>query len=120
MTCSFLVLQQKGGGNNVSPAPVRASVRPSGSSGRRIQTANDEKDDYNLLVDYLAAKARDNAFWDEELRPEDPARPQRIRLPDKARGMGIFCCATRGTGKSRMLGRLIAWQDFRRDLAGRP
>ena len=33
--------------------------------------ANDEKDDYNLLVDYLAAKARDDAFWDEELRPED-------------------------------------------------
>src|SRR3954451_18072760 len=37
-------------------------------------------------------------------------------LPDAARGMGTFVCATRGTGKSRALGRFIAWQDFYREM----
>src|SRR3954453_2242646 len=37
-------------------------------------------------------------------------------LPDAARGMGLFFCATRGTGKSRTLGRVIAWQDFKREV----
>lgn len=30
--------------------------------------------------------------------------------------MGVFFAATRGTGKSRLLGRVIAWQDFRREI----
>src|SRR4051794_14460344 len=33
-------------------------------------------------------------------------------LPAASRGMGIFFCATRGSGKSRALGRRLAWQDF--------
>lgn len=33
-------------------------------------------------------------------------------LPDEARSMGLSVWATRGAGKSRMLGRLIGWQDF--------
>jgi hypothetical protein len=37
-------------------------------------------------------------------------------LPDASRGMGIFFCAARGSGKSRALGRLIAWQDFSRGM----
>ena len=37
-------------------------------------------------------------------------------LPDASRGMGIFLCATRGSGKSRAMGRVIAWQDFLRGV----
>jgi hypothetical protein len=33
-------------------------------------------------------------------------------LPDQGRGMGLFVLATRGAGKSRLLGRLVAYQDF--------
>jgi hypothetical protein len=38
-------------------------------------------------------------------------------LPASARVMGLYMLAYRGSGKSRMLGRMIAMQDF---LAGRP
>jgi hypothetical protein len=38
-------------------------------------------------------------------------------LPASARVMGLYLLAARGTGKSRLLGRLIAMQDF---LAGIP
>src|SRR3954447_13920518 len=40
--------------------------------------------------------------------------PEKIRLPDTARGMGIFVDATRGTGKSTVLGKHIAFSDFNR------
>jgi hypothetical protein len=33
-------------------------------------------------------------------------------LPDTARNMGIHLMAGRGSGKSRLMGRCIAWQDF--------
>ncbi|MGY1710353.1 hypothetical protein ACI8AC_12675 [Geodermatophilus sp. SYSU D00758] len=45
----------------------------------------------------------------------DPGELERCLLPDAARGMGVFFCATRGTGKSRTLGRIMAWQDFNRE-----
>ena len=38
-------------------------------------------------------------------------------IPASARVMGLYLVASRGSGKSRMLGRVIAWQDF---LAGIP
>src|SRR4051794_26264978 len=34
-------------------------------------------------------------------------------LPAASRGMGIFFCATRGSGKSRALGRCLAFSDLR-------
>src|SRR4051812_6194406 len=33
-------------------------------------------------------------------------------LPAAVRGMGIFMGAPKGSGKSRFLGRALAWQDF--------
>src|SRR4051794_700546 len=37
-------------------------------------------------------------------------------LPDASRGMGTLVVGTRGSGKSRSLGRGIAWQDFEREI----
>jgi hypothetical protein len=37
-------------------------------------------------------------------------------LPDAGRGMGLFILATRGAGKSRLLGRLVAYQDLLRGV----
>lgn len=37
-------------------------------------------------------------------------------LPDKSRNMGIHLVASKGTGKSRLMGRVIAWQDFVRGI----
>src|SRR4051794_25329137 len=37
-------------------------------------------------------------------------------LPAVSRGMGIFFCATRGTGKSRAIGRCIAYGDLMADV----
>src|SRR3954453_3604411 len=42
------------------------------------------------------------------------ARPEKILFPDTARGMGIFMGSTRGTGKSTLLGKHIAFSDFHR------
>src|SRR4051794_674127 len=39
---------------------------------------------------------------------------EKILLPDTARGMGIFMGSTRGTGKSTLLGKHIAFSDFHR------
>jgi hypothetical protein len=44
-------------------------------------------------------------------------KPARRALSRSARSMGIYLLAGRGTGKSRLLGRKIAMQDF---LAGIP
>jgi hypothetical protein len=43
-----------------------------------------------------------------------PRKKQRTPcvLPAASRGMGIFFCATRGSGKSRALGRCLAWSDL--------
>lgn len=38
--------------------------------------------------------------------------PRLLFLPDRARNMGIHLVASKGTGKSRLLGRVIAWLDF--------
>ena len=43
-------------------------------------------------------------------------RPDVLHLPDSARGMGIYCLASRGAGKSRLLGRVIAAQDCLRGV----
>lgn len=45
-----------------------------------------------------------------------PQHPNFRLLADRGRGMGIFVLATRGTGKTRLLGRVIAWQDFIREV----
>ena len=37
-------------------------------------------------------------------------------LPDRARSMGTHIVAGKGAGKSRLMGRVIAWQDFRRGI----
>src|SRR5688572_16750678 len=34
-------------------------------------------------------------------------------LPPSARVMGVYILASRGSGKSRLSGRVLAWQDFR-------
>ena len=41
---------------------------------------------------------------------------QLLWLPDDARSMGIHIQAGKGSGKSRLMGRLIAWQDFIRGV----
>lgn len=37
-------------------------------------------------------------------------------LPDKSRNMGIHLMAGRGSGKSRLMGRMIGWNDFIRNI----
>lgn len=45
-------------------------------------------------------------------RPQaGPSQPV-IYLPDGARSMGIYLVAGKGSGKSRLMGRVICWQDF--------
>src|SRR3954471_5333840 len=56
---------------------------------------------------------------DDEEPDEVPVvsrRGQPCVLPDASRGMGTFFCATRGAGKSRSLGRAIAWGDLARGI----
>lgn len=50
----------------------------------------------------------------QSLSPSIPPHLQErlLFLPDDGRSMGIHLMAGRGAGKSRMLGRLIAWLDF--------
>jgi len=37
-------------------------------------------------------------------------------LPDRSRSMGIHIMAGKGSGKSRLMGRGITWQDFLRGI----
>ncbi len=37
-------------------------------------------------------------------------------VPDAARSMGLHVMAGRGSGKSRLMGRMIAWPDFLRGV----
>jgi hypothetical protein len=48
------------------------------------------------------------------LSPVVPAELARrlLFLPDRSRSMGIHVMAGKGSGKSRLLGRMIVWQDF--------
>lgn len=39
-----------------------------------------------------------------------------LPLRDESRSMGIYFPASKGAGKSRIMGRLIAWEDFRRGI----
>jgi hypothetical protein len=48
--------------------------------------------------------------------PPSPPNERFVHLPDAARGMGIYCVAGRGSGKSRLLGRIIAAQDCWRGI----
>ena len=52
------------------------------------------------LNPYVVPKWRSNLLW----------------LPDDARSMGIHVQAGKGSGKSRLMGRLIAWLDFIRGV----
>lgn len=51
-----------------------------------------------------------------DLMPWIPAEiaPRLVTLDDRARGMGVRLVASRGAGKSRLLGRVIAWLDLLR------
>lgn len=49
-------------------------------------------------------------------RAAPPKTPPFIHLPDAARSMGMYILASRGAGKSRILGRVIAWQDCLRGV----
>jgi hypothetical protein len=53
----------------------------------------------------------------QRMTPILPKQPERRSLSRSSRSMGIYVLAGRGTGKSRLLGRKIAMQDF---LAGIP
>jgi hypothetical protein len=53
----------------------------------------------------------------QRIAPVIPKQPEKRSLSRSSRSMGIYLLAGRGTGKSRMLGRKIAMQDF---LAGFP
>jgi hypothetical protein len=43
-------------------------------------------------------------------------RPRMLFVPDSARSMGIHIQAGKGSGKSRLMGRIIAWLDFLRGI----
>lgn len=49
------------------------------------------------------------------LLPYHIARKQ-LWLPDKSRNMGIHLMAGRGSGKSRLMGRVVGWNDFVRNI----
>src|ERR687896_1190176 len=53
----------------------------------------------------------------QRITPVVPRKPERCSLSRSARSMGIYLLAGRGTGKSRLMGRKIAMQDY---LAGFP
>ena len=55
---------------------------------------------------------------EQNLNPYIPKGMNRnlLWIPDKARSMGIHVQAGKGSGKSRMLGRMIAWLDFIRGV----
>ena len=48
----------------------------------------------------------------QHLSPPQGVYPPAVILPDKARSMGIYIGAGRGSGKSRLLGRVLVWQDL--------
>ena len=48
----------------------------------------------------------------QHLRSPEATYPSVVVLPDDARSMGIYLLAGRGSGKSRLMGRVISWQDF--------
>ena len=48
----------------------------------------------------------------QHLSPPRAGYPPAVILPDKARSMGIYIGAGRGSGKSRLLGRVLVWQDL--------
>jgi hypothetical protein len=54
----------------------------------------------------------------QNLNPYIPKGMNRdlLWIPDRARSMGIHIQAGKGSGKSRMLGRMIAWLDFIRGV----
>ena len=49
--------------------------------------------------------------------PQPVATLPVVHLSDAARAMGIHLVAGKGSGKSRLMGRIICWQDFRRGRA---
>src|SRR3989442_157258 len=68
-----------------------------------------------------AALARTRSRWEmaaavtTTIEYQPSTRPVKLRtFSDDARSMGLSVWATKGAGKSRALGRLIAFQDFLR------
>ena len=63
----------------------------------------------------------DDNLADQANRHLSPVVPPQWRhrlrwLPDSARNMGIHLMAGKGSGKSRLMGRVIGWQDFVRGV----
>ena len=54
-----------------------------------------------VLTNYLSAQVSWNQF------------KKLVWISDDARSMGIHVMAGKGSGKSRLMGRLIGWLDFR-------
>ena len=54
----------------------------------------------NRINPYIPSEIQERLLW----------------LPDESRSMGIHIMAGKGSGKSRLMGRLIAWLDFVRGV----
>ncbi len=67
----------------------------------------------NLVVSPERAIAINNAF--SPVVPRDLER-RLVWLPDGSRSMGIHIMAGKGSGKSRLIGRVISWLDFVRGV----
>lgn len=66
----------------------------------------------------LAIRDSPNHSLNHALTPSVPRElvPRFLWLPDRARNMGIHIMAGKGSGKSRLMGRMIAWLDFLRRI----
>jgi hypothetical protein len=49
-------------------------------------------------------------------KPTDQNPEKKSTLPLSARAMGIYILGARGSGKSRLSARIIAWQDYRAEI----
>src|ERR687896_2037220 len=49
-------------------------------------------------------------------KPANQKPEKKSQLPLGARAMGIYILGARGSGKSRLSGRVIAWQDYRAEI----
>lgn len=64
---------------------------------------------------------KDPALTRQEQDPLKPTVPRHLRsrflwLPDSTRSMGIHIMAGKGSGKSRLMGRILCWLDFIRGV----
>lgn len=64
---------------------------------------------------------RGSELTNQEQNPLNPSVPRHLKskflwLPDNARSMGIHIMAGKGSGKSRLMGRILCWLDFIRGV----